>query len=153
MFTDKTRSSSLEDQIIRNIFRVYPLLRNRILKARDIAHDTEIQLPHAQILLTLEDQDSLSVTQLSQHTGIAMPNITPIIDKLCALQYVERHHSKNDRRMVEISILPDGINCIERIRNVICEQIFHQDSEFTDVQLTRLNDALLTILKYFPIDS
>lgn len=146
------KGSTVEDQIINSIFHLYPILRNRILKSRDITQDADIQLPHAQILLELSDGESMSVTQLSRHTGIAMPNITPIIDKLCALQYVNRHHSTNDRRMVEISILPDGKKCIQRIKAGICEQVFHQDTYYSEAQLSRLNEALTIILKYFPVD-
>ena len=147
-----TKNNTLEDQIVRNVFHLYPILRNRILKSRDFTQDADIQLPHAQILLELSESESLSVTQLSKHTGIAMPNITPIIDKLCTLQYVNRHHSKNDRRIVEISIMPEGLSCIQRIKDSICEQVFHQDTHYSEAQLSRLNDAMLTILKFFPIE-
>ncbi len=147
------KTTSVEDQVIQHIFHIFPVLRNRILKSKEITQETEVQLPHAQILMCLAEHDSMSVTQLSKHTGIAMPNITPIIDKLCALEYVNRHHSKNDRRMVEISILSQGRECIDRIKTSIAQHTFHLDSTFSEAQLIRLNNALSTIVELFPVEN
>ena len=150
--TTNLTTNSLESQVINNVFHIFPILRNRILKSREIAQETDIQLPHAQILLELSEHDNMSVTQLSRHTGIAMPNITPIIDRLCSLGYVDRHHSSNDRRMVEISIKDAGLDCIRRIKAVIADQTFHQDVYYSEAQLVRLNEALQTIMRYFQIE-
>ena len=147
------KTTSVEEQVIQHIFHIFPVFRNRILKSKEIIQETEVQLPHAQILMCLSEHENMSVTQLSKHTGIAMPNITPIIDKLCALEYVNRHHSKNDRRMVEISILPKGLECIKRIKSSIAHHTFHLDSSFTESQLNRLNNALTTIVELFPYEN
>lgn len=147
------KTTPVESQVIQHFFHVFPVIRNRILRSKDIAQETEVQLPHAQILMCLAEHDSLSVTQLSKYTGIAMPNITPIIDRLCALAYVSRIHSKTDRRMVDISILPEGQQCIERIKSSIAQHALRPDPPFTEAQLVRLNNALATIAELFPTEN
>lgn len=49
-----------------------------------------------------------TMTQLAEEAGVAAATMTGIVDKLVGLALVRRQRKKDDRRVVEVSLTPEG---------------------------------------------
>lgn len=89
-------------------FTVLPLLRKRLLQLDQVQAAHNMPLSHIQVLHMLSKEGTLPVSDISKRLGIAKPNVTPVVDAMIASGYLERTRVDDDRRKVNISILPAG---------------------------------------------
>ena len=89
----------------------------------------------------------MSVSEISRRLGIAKPNITPLVDRLYDAGYVDRQHDENDRRVVNIVLLPAGEEKLAAIRATISRQIQVQAENLSVSEFRELNDALDSVVR------
>lgn len=58
------------------------------------------------ILFVLWEEDSITVTRLSEKTGLAKTTLTGMLDRLEEMGHIRRVSSKDDRRAVKIILTP-----------------------------------------------
>ena len=80
-------------------------------------------------------------------SAIAKPNITPLVDRLYDAGYVDRQHDENDRRVVNIVLLPAGEEKLAAIRATISRQIQVQAENLSVSEFRELNDALDSVVR------
>ena len=95
----------------------------------------------------LSDVGTMSVSEISRRLGIAKPNITPLVDRLYDAGYVDRQHDENDRRVVNIVLLPAGEEKLAAIRATISRQIQVQAENLSVSEFRELNDALDSVVR------
>ena len=105
------------------LFRVLPMLRKRLFRLDVIKTQHGIPLSHAQVLAMLNDEGSMSVSEISQRLGIAKPNITPLVDRLIAEGLVDRVRDTEDRRIVNVVLQPAGQQKLEEIKAAVVDQV------------------------------
>lgn len=106
---------SLEN-MVDNIFSIYPMIYKNLMKT---THECmNISMPHAhyQIIFILEKFKELSVTEISKRVCISKPQMTVLIDKLVEDGLVERTHSSNDRRVINISLTEKGKEFVKQYK-------------------------------------
>ena len=79
--------------------------------------------------------------------GIAKPNITPLVDRLFEAGYVDRQHDENDRRVVNIVLLPAGMEKLSAIRATISRQIQTQAEDLSLSEFRELHDSLESVVR------
>lgn len=84
-----------------------------------------------QVLRMLLKNGKMRTGEISDRLSISRPNLTPVIDKLVQLHYVERHVAKLDRRANDIIITEQGIEAIESEYRVVIERILNYTSKFS----------------------
>lgn len=142
MSRKKTIDPSLVESIARNIFSVMPLLRKRPLHMDVIQNEHGIPLSHVQVLSMLNESGSMSVSEISHRLGIAKPNITPLVDRLIENGYVDRIRDTNDRRIVNVVILPDGRQKLLSIEETICGQVSEWAQNLSAADFRELAESL-----------
>ena len=110
-----------------------------------IQREFNVPLSHVQVMAMLNDFGSMNVSEISRRLGIAKPNITPLIDRLIEEHYVERKRDENDRRMVNVSICPEGQNRLLEIRAKMRDLVGEWAISLSNSDLRQLNDSLATI--------
>ena len=95
----------------------------------------------------LQDAGTMSVSEISRRLGIAKPNITPLVDRLYEAGYVDRQHDENDRRVVNIVLLPAGSQKLTAIRATISRQIQTQAEDLSVSEFRELHDALESVVR------
>ena len=88
-----------------------------------------------------------SVSEISRRLGIAKPNITPLVDRLFEAGYVDRQHDENDRRVVNIVLLPAGMEKLASIRATISRQIQTQAEDLSLSEFRELHDSLESVVR------
>ena len=147
MSGQKNISPELIDKVARNIFGVLPLLRKRLLHIDAIQSEHGIPLSHVQVLSMLSETGSMSVSEISRKLGIAKPNITPLVDKLVEIGLVDRKRDTDDRRVVNIVVLPEGRRKLDAIHKTIVEQVDEWSRSVLPSDYADLSNALETITR------
>lgn len=60
------------------------------------------------ILFVLWEEDNITVTRLSEKTGLAKTTLTGMLDRLEEMGHIRRVRSKDDRRAVKIILTPEA---------------------------------------------
>lgn len=102
------------------------------------------KMPLAQyhILSLLAEYDNMRMGEISQMMAISRPNLTPLVDKLVALGYVQRTADDKDRRVTYISITEKGEQALVDERGLILESVSHFTDRLSDADCAKLSEAL-----------
>lgn len=147
MTKKRTIDPAMIDSVAQNMFHVMPLIKKRLLHMDLVQKEHGTPLSHVQVLAMLQDVGTMSVSEISRRLGIAKPNITPLVDRLFEAGYVDRQHDENDRRVVNIVLLPAGEEKLSAIRATIARQIQAQSETLTISEFRELHDALSSVVR------
>ena len=147
MTKKRTIDPAMIDSVAQNMFHVMPLIKKRLLHMDLVQKEHGTPLSHVQVLAMLQDVGTMSVFEISRRLGIAKPNITPLVDRLFEAGYVDRQHDENDRRVVNIVLLPAGEEKLSSIRATIARQIQAQSESLTISEFRELHDALSSVVR------
>ncbi len=135
------------ENIATQIFQALPMLRKRIQKFDMMNADHAMPLSHVQVLAVLEEEGSMTVSEISRRFNIAKPNITPLVDRLSADGLVERQRSTLDRRVVNIAILDAGRERLRQTQESINRMITGWSDRITPEEFKELSDALDSLIR------
>lgn len=147
MTKKRTIDPAMIDSVAQNMFHVLPLIKKRLLHMDLVQKEHGTPLSHVQVLAMLQDVGTMSVSEISRRLGIAKPNITPLVDRLYEGGYVDRQHDENDRRVVNIVLLPAGEEKLAAIRATIARQIQVQSEDLSVTEFRELNDSLASLVR------
>lgn len=147
MTKKRTIDPAMIDNVAQNMFYVMPLVKKRLMHMDLVQKEHGTPMSHVQVLAMLQDVGTMSVSEISRRLGIAKPNITPLVDRLYASGYVDRRHDENDRRVVNIVLLPAGEEKLAAIRTTIAGQIAQQAESLTLTEFRELDDALSSVVR------
>lgn len=147
MTKKRTIDPAMIDNVAQNMFYVMPLVKKRLMHMDLVQKEHGTPMSHVQVLAMLQDVGTMSVSEISRRLGIAKPNITPLVDRLYASGYVDRRHDENDRRVVNIVLLPAGEEKLAAIRTTIAGQIAQQSESLTLTEFRELDEALSSVVR------
>ncbi|MBQ7785267.1 MAG: MarR family transcriptional regulator [Clostridia bacterium] len=147
MTKKRTIDPAMIDNVAQNMFHALPLIKKRLLHMDLVQREHGTPLSHVQVLAMLHDVGTMSVSEISRRLGIAKPNITPLVDRLYESGYVDRQHDENDRRVVNIVLLPAGEEKLSDIRATIARQIQVQSESLSASEFRELNDSLSSVVR------
>lgn len=140
-----SEDSALLDAITGNLFEALPLLPKRLVRVDAITRKYDMPFSHVQILCMLS-HSSMTIGQISRNLGIAKPNITPLLDSLKERGLLERVRSELDRRIVNVELLPAGVEMAQKIRESIAEQVAEWPEALSAGDAKRLNNSLACMI-------
>ena len=138
---------SVVENIASKIFRVQPMLRKRIQKFEGLNANQSMPLSHVQVLSVLNEEGSMTVSDISKRFNIAKPNITPLVDRLASEGLVERQRSTVDRRVVHIAILEPGRERLRQTQEAIYQMIDGWSDRITEEDFCELSGALDSVIR------
>jgi DNA-binding MarR family transcriptional regulator len=97
----------MEDRLIFLISKVYRKLIANLQKAFSES-DIEVTPIQVMLLFFLQQNNGLSLTQISQGLMLENPTVTGLIDRLEKLGYVKRSDHPNDRRVYLVHLTEKG---------------------------------------------
>ena len=150
MSNENKEMMNVDPAVVQNIatqiFQALPMLRKRIQKF-DMNSDHAMPLSHVQVLAVLEEEGSMTVSEISRRFNIAKPNITPLVDRLSADGLVERQRSTLDRRVVNIAILDAGRERLRQTQETIYRMISGWSDRISPEDFKELSDALDSLIR------
>ncbi len=91
-------------EVARLFQEVIHLFKHNIKKS---CGDTGISAPQGMIIGLLSKNKKMKITELSNHLSLSNSTVSGIIDRLEAQEMVIRERSKDDKRVVYVSISPN----------------------------------------------
>ena len=141
--TESTQLNGIELDLL----EVVPLLNKRLIRMAEVRECLDMPLSHMQVLSALAREGDMSVTEISKRFGIAKPNITPLIDHLTDAGWVERTKNNRDRRVVNVTILPEGREKVERALEAMRERVAKWKNGLTEEEFIELQQALKSVVR------
>lgn len=75
-----------------------------------------LTIPQIVLLEFLAEKGSCQMKELAKVLNVTMSAVTPIVDKMIGLKVVKRERSTEDRRVVNVTLLPKGAQMAEDVR-------------------------------------
>lgn len=88
-----------------------------------------VSLTHLHVAAVLEQDGPLSMGHLAQALDVSVASATGIVDRMVERGLVARRHDEHDRRVVEVSLTPDGQQAIDEIddrRRALMERLLDE---------------------------
>jgi len=102
--------------------------------------------PQYLVMLTLWEEKQASVKRVGQRLGLDSGTLTPLLKRLEALGLVTRTRSKEDERVVEVSLTAEGKAMRAKAKKVpralACAAGYDPDDKRSLVRLAELRDEL-----------
>ncbi|MFC1987740.1 MarR family winged helix-turn-helix transcriptional regulator [Chloroflexota bacterium] len=141
------------DNIIEDLLSTPPIIdrnvRRKLLKTAITSLNEDISpLPFAVIKL-LGEAGSLHIAEIGERLQIARPQMTHLIDKLAALDIVERRTGTVDRRTIDITLTNKGKTLSEKYDSLIRKTILETMSSLSMGELQELSTSLRKLREIF----
>jgi len=107
-----------------------------------LAEAADLTAPQVYALCFLEPGKPMSMKTMANLLNCEPSNVTAIIDRLFALDYITRQEDPNDRRIKMISLTEQG----EKFKGLITEKVIHYHSERLDRLTSQEKDQFKTML-------
>lgn len=140
--TNKITSSQMADRIT-----YYYVLHRSVLKS--LVKSGEMPLAHYHILSMLDERAPMRMGEISKIMAISRPNLTPLVDKLVALNYVERIAYNHDRRVTYIAITDAGREALKNEHSIVVEGISRFTSKLSEEDSEKFIAAMDTLIEMF----
>jgi DNA-binding MarR family transcriptional regulator len=107
--------------------------RRRALCAQPLHR--EVSLPQLHILMMLQEQGRMTVSELANALCVSAPSASSIVDRMERLRLVERARDAADRRVVCVEISDHGRRVVEEMAGVRRDQLQALFRTMTDGEL------------------
>ncbi len=124
---------------------VLPLMYRKLMKKAEPQNN--IGMAQLNIMIFLDKGDKVPMYDIADKMSVSKPNLTPLVDKLCALGYVERFPGELDRRVTFIGLTEKGKKFIDEYRISLAKIIGSSFSSMSLQEQKKLDSAMDTIMK------
>jgi DNA-binding MarR family transcriptional regulator len=138
--------------IVQNFITIMPLFQKKLFRQECCLESENLTSSHFQILLTLHENGSSSISEIAKKLLISNPNMTSLIDRLISKKMVERVQDSKDRRIIKILITEEGEKYLNSQLKFISNTLITRLSLLSDevintlfVSMENLKEVLLMI--------
>ena len=138
-----------------SVIRSAKLIGKRIQDAANTTlHPTGLSHPEFTILLMLYGSDAFTLTPslLGAAAGEKLANVTRLTDQLSAKSLIVRRQAEDDRRKIEVTLTPAGVQQIEQLLPIVSDDIRALTAGLTDDELAQLAKLQRKLLLTAPDD-
>lgn len=138
-------SHALTSGEIAQLLTEYHLVHRNLFKS--LLKSTTMPLTQYHILSILERSRNMRMGEISQLMAISRPNLTPLVDKLVNLGYVDRIPDNHDRRVIYINITDSGREALEDEHAVIEQNVDNFCTQLTPDEYQAFGVALGSLVE------
>jgi DNA-binding MarR family transcriptional regulator len=121
-------------------FALYSASRAMTAAYRPVLTEMNLTYPQYLVLLVLWDEERVTVGQLGERLQLDSGTLSPLLKRLEANGFVRRERSRDDERLVDVT-LTDAGRQLERRAQCIPEQLF-SSTGMTERDAADLRDAV-----------
>ena len=101
-------------------------------------------------LLNHQEEASLTMSELAAQMHTTKQQLTRLVNALEEKNLAKRSHDTKNRRLVYVSITPEGIDAMEQLKESMLEATKEGLSSFTPEELAQLSQCLDTLSSLMP---
>jgi len=121
---------------------IFRFMRRKLKRTTLADIDTDIKLPHFEIMMVLKEEGVLHPAEIGEKLQIAKAQMTYLIDKLVDLDLVKRDTDSDDRRTLNIALTEKGRTLLEEHETCLINAVREIMSSLNDKELQALSDSL-----------
>lgn len=113
-------------------------------------HKINLTVPQSYTLLTIFENKTISMNELSNKSRVTQTTMTRIIDNLVRDGYVARNRKEEDRRVVEVELTAQGQQKVKELKKLLDEtgmKVFVKVPEEKRLQVAESLVILLDIME------
>ena len=153
MIVEHSSKTRIIDTVAEELFSTMPLIgrsiRRKLIRTTLDGFDNNITPPHFEIIKLLQESGNLHIAEIGERLQIARPQMTHLIDRLVELGLVERKAGTEDRRIINVSLTPDGNRMIKKHDDTIRQATAAMLGSLTVEELEELSTSLKTLRDIF----
>jgi DNA-binding MarR family transcriptional regulator len=107
--------------------------------------DVEVKLLHFEIMHVLKDEGTLHPAKIGEKLLIAKAQMTHLVDKLVALEFVKREMDPTDRRTLNLTLTEKGRKVLEEQDSLAYNSVRDNMAALTDAELESLTTSLRSL--------
>ncbi len=138
--------SDILGKVAEDLLSIPPLIgrkiRRKLIRTALANIDLDITPLHFEVIRLLEEEGALHVAEIGVRLQIAKAQMTQIIDKLVALNIIERKLDAADRRTINISLTDHGRIALKEHKNRLINAVRELMSCLTEAEIKELSDSL-----------
>ncbi|MFC1941700.1 MarR family winged helix-turn-helix transcriptional regulator [Chloroflexota bacterium] len=138
--------NNILDGVIEDLLSIPPLIRRstrrKVFKTAFAGIEGDISLSHFEIMKILNETGTMHIAEIGERLQIPKPQMTHLIDRLVALEMVERQADASDRRLINVVLTDRGKKMMDEHKNVIRSSFKDDLSSLTDEDLLELSVSL-----------
>lgn len=138
MRTKKTAAMNSLSGLSEDLLLLPALLKRKLIHIDQLEECRNLSHSQLSILALLYRHRTLSVSEISRRLNLAKPNITPVVDRLCLSGLVTREHDLQDRRVVNVTLSPEGSAFLEQIYSAFGTALREQTKTISSADLLAL---------------
>lgn len=134
----------LLDSVTQEMLRLFPLLEGKIIRVgfRSMERDWKVAPHHFMILKMLSHAGPMPVSEIGGSHDIPKSHMTYLVDRLEEMKLVERQPDTKDRRVVKVSLTPEGERTLAGCEAVLRENAHQRLSSLAEADLNQLSESL-----------
>ena len=105
----------------------------------------DVTMPQAKVLYLVSLHPGLPMSAIAAELGVGAPAVSGLVDRLVALDYVERREDPGDRRQQLISATAAGTAALERLRELNTEAMRRLIAGLDAFELEALRTSLIAL--------
>jgi MarR family transcriptional regulator, organic hydroperoxide resistance regulator len=141
--------AKIKQKIIENIsddlIGILPIIHKKLMSFLNEGIEFDLSHYHFAILGILSKSDALPVSEIGRRLLISKPQMTAILDKLVDLKLVSRSQIPEDRRVIYISLTPQGKQVLAKALENIRHNLAVKLAGLNEVDLLAFAASLKTI--------
>jgi len=132
------------NSIVEDLFYVSPIIHKKLLKMEpeDAIPGIPLSRIHISLLLIINDEKELSISDIAKRLLIPKPQMTHLISHLVEQGLIERLPNTRDRRVINVSLTPAGQDALKKAGKVLKKHVQRNLSYLTDEELEDLSRSL-----------
>jgi DNA-binding MarR family transcriptional regulator len=103
--------------VAREILDIVPIIMGTIRTEMRSRRTADLTVPQFRSLLFIARNPGCSLLAVAEHLGLTPPTVSKMVDKMVHNRLVRRKPSTTDRRMIVLTLTPEGQPILEIARN------------------------------------
>jgi MarR family transcriptional regulator, 2-MHQ and catechol-resistance regulon repressor len=120
-------------------------IRRKLIRSTTFNPDFNITPLHFEIMRLLAEEGTLHVSEIGDKLQVAKAQMTKLIDKLAALNLIERTADASDRRTLNVTLSSQGSRILKENKNQIMLAVQEIVASLPDEDLEKLSLSLRTL--------
>lgn len=130
------------DYLIRNLLALFPLLSKSF---KEIRSQSDLNPGSLFVLGMVERHQTLTMSEIGCKLSMPKPHVTSHIDKLVELNLVQRSYSDNDRRIINITLTPEGKEKIHSAVAMVSQNLKSRIETLDEEKLKKLYQSSIEV--------
>lgn len=105
------------DMVARELLDIVPMIMGAIRTEMRSRRTADLTIPQFRSMLFIDRNPGCSLLAVAEHLGLTPPTVSKMVDKMVHNGIVKRESSSTDRRMIVLTLTPEGQPILEIARN------------------------------------